>query len=126
LTPIVCVGETEAERARGAADEVVRRQVRHSVPAGEGAIVVAYEPVWAIGGARTPTSEEIATVHRTVREGLMEMSGRSARVLYGGSVGPKNAREIFSTPGVDGALVGRASLKAVDFAAIVLAHPAAA
>lgn len=126
LIPIVCVGETLAQREAGRAEEVVRAQVRDSVPSAQ--IVVAYEPVWAIGGNRTPTIEEIAAVHATVRETLSAAfgePGRAVRILYGGSVGPKNAAEIFTAEGVDGALVGRASLKAADFAAIVLAHPAA-
>ena len=105
------------------------RQVRESVPPGNPALVLAYEPVWAIGGASTPTMAEIGQVHALVRETLADGFGAGAisiRVLYGGSVGPKNAGEIFAVEGVDGALVGRASLKAADFAAILLAHPAAA
>lgn len=127
LIPIVCVGETLAEREAGKVAEIVGEQVRESVPDG-GGIVVAYEPVWAIGGASTPTAPEIAEVHRLIRETLQAKLGDEAkrtRILYGGSVGPKNAAEIFSAEGVDGALVGRASLKASDFAAIILAHPAA-
>jgi triosephosphate isomerase len=128
LIPIVCVGETEAERAAGKAAEVVGRQIRVSAP-GQGIFVVAYEPVWAIGGNATPTLAEIGEVHALVREILASDVGAQAsdiRILYGGSVGPKNAGEIFSVDGVDGALVGRASLKAADFSAIILAHPAAA
>lgn len=129
LTPIICVGETQAERAVGRVGEVVGRQVRDSVPAGNPAIVVAYEPVWAIGGNSTPTIPEIAEVHALVRETLGGSLGAGAdtvRILYGGSVGPRNAGEIFAAEGVDGALVGRASLKAADFAPIILGHPAAA
>jgi len=128
LTPIICVGETQAERASGQVADVVGRQVRDSVPGADAAIVVAYEPVWAIGGASTPTIPEIAEVHTLIRRTLAERFGEAAngiRILYGGSVGPKNAEEIFSAEGVDGALVGRASLKAADFAAIILGHPAA-
>jgi triosephosphate isomerase len=124
LIPIVCVGETQAERAAGRVSEVVGRQVRDSVPQTPGAIVVAYEPVWAIGGNSTPTLTEIADVHALIRETL-SAQGPTTRILYGGSVNPKNAGEIFGAPGVDGALVGRASLKADDFSAIILAHPAA-
>ncbi len=127
LTPIVCVGETQAERAAGQVAEVVGRQVKGSVPA-QGAFVVAYEPVWAIGGNSTPTLAEIAEVHALIRETLAGQFGAQAnetRILYGGSVGPKNAGEIFTVEGVDGALVGRASLKAADFSAIILGHPAA-
>lgn len=125
LVPIVCVGETLAQREAGRVEEVVGEQVRGSVPAA--GVVVAYEPVWAIGGDRTPTLAEIAAVHAHIGVVLAERFGQSAqavRILYGGSVGPKNAAEIFSVNGVHGALVGRASLKAADFAAIVLAHPA--
>lgn len=126
LTPIICVGETLAQRQANQVDEVVGAQVRESVPAA--GIVVAYEPVWAIGGDRTPSIKEIAAAHRVIRDTLAAAfgeAGRAARILYGGSVGPRNAAEIFTADGVDGALVGRASLKAADFAAIVLAHPAA-
>ena len=90
--------------------------------------MIAYEPVWAIGGDRTPTPAEIAEVHGVIRETLTQRFGAEAngiRILYGGSVGPKNAGEIFAVEGVDGALVGRASLKSADFSAIILAHPAA-
>lgn len=128
MTPIVCVGETLAEREAGRVGEVVSRQVRDSVPEQPGALVVAYEPVWAIGGNRTPTPPEIAEVHGVIRRTLAERFGDEAnefRILYGGSVGPKNAAEIFAADGVDGALVGRASLKAEDFSAIILAHPGA-
>ncbi len=128
LTPIVCVGETQAERAAGKVTEVVGRQVQASVP-GQGAFVVAYEPVWAIGGNSTPTLLEIGQVHALIRETLVGQFGAQAnetRILYGGSVNPKNAGEIFTVDGVDGALVGRASLKATDFSAIIRGHPAAA
>ncbi|MEQ1617323.1 MAG: triose-phosphate isomerase [Terricaulis sp.] len=119
LVPIVCVGETLAQRDAGKTEEVIAAQVRASVP-GEDRIIIAYEPVWAIGGDRTPSMEEIADVHGVVREAY----GAPIRVLYGGSVGPKNAIGIFAVPGVDGALVGRASLKAADFGLIVRAYPA--
>jgi len=128
LTPIVCVGETQAERAAGKVAEVVGAQVKRSAP-GQGAFVVAYEPVWAIGGNSTPTLAEIGEVHTLIREtlgGLFGARANETRILYGGSVGPKNAGEIFTVDGVDGALVGRASLKAADFSAIILGHPAAA
>lgn len=128
VTPIICVGETQAEREAGRVAEVVGQQVRDSVPEQGANVVIAYEPVWAIGGTRTPTLPEIGEVHALVRSVLGERFGDQAyaiRILYGGSVGPKNAAEIFSVDGVDGALVGRASLKAADFAAIILAHPAA-
>ena len=129
LTPVICVGETQAERAAGRVGDVVARQVRDSVPEQGARVVLAYEPVWAIGGNSTPSEAEITEVHALVRqtlEGRLGPAAEAVRILYGGSVGPKNAGEIFSAAGVDGALVGRASLKAADFAAIILAHPAAA
>jgi triosephosphate isomerase (TIM) len=128
VAPIICVGETRAERDAGRVAEVIGAQVRQSVPDTGAGAVVAYEPVWCIGGDRTPTPAEIADVHSLIRSVLAERFGDQAnaiRILYGGSVGPKNAGEIFAAEGVDGALVGRASLKAADFAAIILAHPAA-
>lgn len=127
LTPIVCVGETLAEREAGRVAEVIAAQIRASTPP-EGEIIVAYEPVWAIGGNRTPSPDEIGEVHQLIRVTLAEPRGAGAegvRILYGGSVGPKNAGEVFGAEGVDGALVGRASLKASDFAAIIRAHPRA-
>jgi triosephosphate isomerase len=127
LVPIICVGETQAERDGGQAGAVVARQVAESTPDGAD-VVIAYEPVWAIGGSTTPTVAEIVEIHGVVRQGLEKRYGGAAgdiRVLYGGSVNPKNAAEIFGCEGVDGALVGRASLKAADFSAIILAHPAA-
>lgn len=117
LTPIICVGETLAERQAGEAEAVVARQTRASVPAGHapGALVVAYEPVWAIGTGLTPNLDEIAAMHAC----LGAATPSPAALLYGGSVKPANAREIFAVPGVDGALVGGASLKAVDFIQIL-------
>lgn len=120
LTPIICVGETLAERQAGQAAEVVRRQVEASVPT-QGALVLAYEPIWAIGTGLTPTASEIAAIHAVAREAL---PSAGTAILYGGSVKPGNAKEIFAIPGVDGALVGGASLRAVDFQAILAAHPA--
>ncbi len=128
LTPIICVGETRAHRDAGDAGRIVAAQVRASVPETGAPVVVAYEPVWCIGGDRTPTVPEIAEVHILIRETLTAILGdgaNQARILYGGSVAPRNAGEIFAAEGVDGALVGRASLKAADFSAIILAHPAA-
>lgn len=128
LKVIVCVGETQAQRESGQATAVVAAQVRASTPAAAEGLVVAYEPVWAIGGTRTPTLEEIAEIHAVVRAELAAKygaAGEGVRVLYGGSVNPKNAGEIFAVEGVDGALVGRAALKAADFSAIINAHPAA-
>jgi triosephosphate isomerase len=124
LTPIVCVGETQGERTAGRVEEVICRQVGESIPQTRGPLVIAYEPVWCIGGAATPTPSQITQVHSFIRETLAGRGG-DTRILYGGSVNPGNAGEIFGAPGVDGALVGRASLKADDFSAIILAHPAA-
>jgi triosephosphate isomerase len=123
LTPIICVGETLEERKAGRAVAVVTGQLRASIPLGANATtVIAYEPVWAIGTGLTPTLAEIAEIHAAARGALpVDM-----RILYGGSVKPGNAAEIFHVDGVDGALVGGASLKAADFSAIILAHPAAA
>ncbi|MGF1553486.1 MAG: triose-phosphate isomerase [Paracoccaceae bacterium] len=124
LQAIVCVGETEAERDAGRALEVVERQLRGSLPEGATAasLVVAYEPVWAIGTGRTAESGDIAEMHDRVREVLVELmsgNGEDVRLLYGGSVKPANAAEIFALGNVDGGLVGGASLKADDFLGIV-------
>lgn len=124
LSPIVCVGETLAQREAGEAVEVVRRQVMNSLPlalAGQ-AFAVAYEPVWAIGTGLTPTLEQIEEVHRAVRAAMIERLGlasAAAQILYGGSVKPDNARDILAVPEVGGALVGGASLKAADFLGII-------
>jgi triosephosphate isomerase (TIM) len=126
LVAIVCIGETEAERDAGRTLQVIGDQLDGSVPgaATAASLVVAYEPVWAIGTGRTPTLAEIADVHRFLRARLTARIGSEAggvRLLYGGSVKPSNAAEIFALPDVDGALVGGASLKAADFGAIVAA-----
>ena len=126
LTAILCVGETEAERDAGRTLEVVSAQITGSLPTGIMAdgLVLAYEPVWAIGTGRTPTTAQIADVHTHLRDELATAIGAGARdvpLLYGGSVKPGNAAEIFATENVDGALVGGASLKAADFSAIVTA-----
>lgn len=129
LAPIICVGETIAEREAGRAGEIVAQQVAESVPVEGGAkLVIAYEPVWAIGTGLTPTIQEIADIHSMLRQRLtarLGAAGEGVRLLYGGSVKPANAAEIFRVPDVDGALVGGASLKAADFSAIINAHPAA-
>lgn len=126
LEPIVCVGETLAEREAGRAVEVVRGQVRGSLPQSLSgrAFAVAYEPVWAIGTGLTPTLEQIAEVHAAVRAAMVERlgeSGAAAPILYGGSVKPSNAAEILAVAEVGGALVGGASLKAADFLGILRA-----
>jgi triosephosphate isomerase len=130
LIAVVCVGETEAERDAGQTLDIIGRQLATSLPDGATAAntVVAYEPVWAIGTGRTPTLSEIAEVHHFLRARLTARIGAEAagvRLLYGGSVKPSNAAEIFAVPHVDGALVGGASLKAADFGAIVAALSAA-
>ncbi len=126
LTPVVCLGETLDEREGGRTIEVVERQLGGSIPdeVDAGRLVVAYEPVWAIGTGKVPTIEQIAEVHRILRDRLVERFGEDARevpLLYGGSVKPSNAAEIFAVPDVDGALVGGASLKAADFSGIISA-----
>jgi triosephosphate isomerase len=127
LTAIVCVGETRAEREAGKAIEVVSTQVRGSLPAGGApeTVVVAYEPVWAIGTGLTPTPADVAEVHAAIRKLLGEVYGAvgaKLRILYGGSVKPSNAKELLGLANVDGALVGGASLKAVDFLAIAATY----
>jgi triosephosphate isomerase len=124
LVALVCVGETRAEREAGRTLAVVRRQLRGSVPEGSDgrSLVVAYEPVWAIGTGLTPTLQDVAEVHELIRGLLRKLVGRDeapqVRILYGGSVKPSNAAELMAVSNVDGALVGGASLKAVDFMAI--------
>ena len=115
LTPIVCVGETKAQREAGEAEAVVRGQLAGSLPQGEGPLVVAYEPVWAIGTGLVPTEDDIQAMHAAMREAV----GPDVRLLYGGSVKPSNAEAILSLPDVNGALVGGASLKAEDFLGII-------
>jgi triosephosphate isomerase len=127
LTAIVCVGETRAEREAGEALAVVTGQVRGSLPNGAAPenLVVAYEPVWAIGAGLTPTPGDVADMHKNIRLLLGELLGRAGarvRILYGGSVKPANAKDLLGLPNVDGALVGGASLKAVDFLAIAAAY----
>lgn len=117
LTPIVCVGETEQERRAGKEEEIVGRQLAGSLPDGGGALVIAYEPVWAIGTGLTPTIDDIAAMHAFIRG----KAGAGLRILYGGSVKPSNAEEILAVDNVNGALVGGASLKADDFHAIIAA-----
>jgi triosephosphate isomerase len=124
LTAVICVGETEAQRDAGAALAVVGASLRASVPetATAATTVIAYEPVWAIGTGRTPTLADIAEMHAHLRETLRDhlgvVQGTGVRILYGGSVKPDNAAEILAVEGVDGALVGGASLKAADFLSI--------
>lgn len=129
LTPIICVGETLAEREAGETLAVVGAQLKGSVPPALGKVVIAYEPVWAIGTGKVPTLEQIGEVHGFIRAELRAMgatfSADATPILYGGSVKPSNAAEIFAVADVDGALVGGASLKAADFSGIIAALEAA-
>ena len=123
LTPIVCVGETLAEREAGQTDAVVKRQlsaVIHTLGHCISQIVVAYEPVWAIGTGRTASPEQAQAVHALLRAQLKAATEHAGdmKILYGGSVKPDNAATLFAQPDIDGGLIGGASLKAADFAAI--------
>ena len=123
LAAIVCVGETRAQREGGQALGVVVTQLAGSLPDGAAAedLVVAYEPVWAIGSGLTPTPADVGEMHGLIRQHLGTRFGRAGqgmRILYGGSVKPSNAKELMGVSDVDGALVGGASLKADEFLAI--------
>jgi triosephosphate isomerase (TIM) len=123
IVPIVCIGETGDERRAGGTLAVLERQLAGSLP-DEPGLVVAYEPVWAIGTGLTPTTGDVGKAHAFIREKLVErygIEGTSMRVLYGGSVKPDNASELMSVENVNGALVGGASLRAADFLAIARA-----
>ena len=129
LSAIICVGESEAQRDSGEAVAVVTKQLGGSIPidADSGRIVIAYEPVWAIGTGRTPSTADVAEMHAAIRARLIALLGTpggSVRVLYGGSVKPSNAAELMAVADVDGALVGGASLKAADFVPIIAAAAA--
>lgn len=134
LAPMLCVGETLAEREAGSAEAVVRRQLRvvagEAGPAVLASATVAYEPVWAIGTGRTATPGQAQAMHEVVRSEIETLCGADAagrlRVLYGGSVKPDNAAALLAQPDIDGALVGGASLDADSFAAIVAAAGGAA
>ena len=125
LIAVVCVGETLEQRDAGETLDLVGTQLSGSIPEGVTGenLVVAYEPVWAIGTGRIPTIEQITEVHDFMRARLVERFGaeigNAVSLLYGGSVKPSNAAEIFAVANVDGALVGGASLKAADFGAII-------
>nr|ART36814.1 D455 [uncultured bacterium] len=122
----MCVGETEAERNAGEALKIVGKQLSGSLPGSATAanLVVAYEPVWAIGTGRTPTAADVAEVHAFIRAQLTKKfkDGANFRILYGGSVKPGNAKELMAVANVNGALVGGASLKADDFLGIIAAY----
>src|SRR5579862_992885 len=128
LTAIVCIGETQDHRDAGQTLDVCRGQLQGSLPEGSRAdnLVVAYEPVWAIGTGLTPTAKDVEQVHQFIREALgrrFRGEGDKIRILYGGSVKPSNALELMGVANVNGALVGGASLKASDFLAIAAGCP---
>jgi len=127
LTAIVCIGETRAEREAGKTLEVLGRQLGASLPDGVTAanLVIAYEPVWAIGTGLTPTTGDVAQAHEFIRQRIVERhgaAGNAVRILYGGSVKPSNAKELVAVANVNGALVGGASLKAEDFLGIAAVY----
>ena len=129
LKPILCVGEDETERAAGRAHAVVRAQVARglegSAPGEAARLQIAYEPVWAIGTGRAATPSQVAEMHDLIRKelrGLLTQAGSAVRILYGGSVTPDNVDDLMRTPGVDGLLVGGASLHADQFARIASYH----
>ncbi len=124
LDVIVCVGETEAQRDAGNVEAVVGKQLAGSLPDAVDGLVVAYEPVWAIGTGRTPTPDDVAAVHGFIRAQLVTRfgaAGQGVRILYGGSVKPENAALLLGQPNVGGALVGGASLTAASLLAIAAA-----
>ncbi len=126
LSPIVCVGETEAQRVAGDQNKIVGGQLAGSLPEGF-AGVVAYEPVWAIGTGKTATEADVAAMHLFIRETLVKQlgdAGNKVRILYGGSVRPANASTLLAVPHVGGALVGGAALNAADFLGIAKAAKA--
>jgi triosephosphate isomerase (TIM) len=123
LTAIVCIGETQGQRDAGQTLDICGGQLERSLPAASKAdnLVVAYEPVWAIGTGLTPTVQDVEQVHKFIRDLLVQRfkdEGARMRILYGGSVKPSNAAELMAVANVNGALVGGASLKAADFLAI--------
>ena len=126
LTAIICIGESEDQRSAGQAHHICSGQIDGSVPPGATAAntVIAYEPIWAIGTGKTPTSEQIVHMHAHIRGSLVRHlgeEGRGVRILYGGSVKPDNAREILHLADVNGALVGGASIRSEDFLRIIRA-----
>lgn len=125
LVAVICVGETEVQRAEGRHEKVVAEQLSRAIPASANSknTVIAYEPVWAIGTGKTATPEDVKTMHSFIRGRLKEQlaEGGDLRIVYGGSVKPDNAQSLMTLPDVDGALVGGASLKADQFLAIAKA-----
>ncbi len=124
LTAIICIGESGDERDAGKTFDIVKSQLSGSLPEGASSAntVIAYEPVWAIGTGRTPSTDEVQEVHALIRAELSNAMGEDeangVRILYGGSMKPENARDLIGLPDVDGGLIGGASLKADDFWAI--------
>ena len=124
LKVVICIGETEAERDAGKTIDVCTKQIMGSVPQSATAAntVIAYEPVWAIGTGKTPTTADVEEVHAAIRKVIAKKLGKGnankMRILYGGSMKPANAAELLALPDVDGGLIGGASLKAADFMAI--------
>jgi triosephosphate isomerase len=128
LTAIVCIGETQSQRDAAKTLDICHSQLQGSLPDGARAdnLVVAYEPVWAIGTGLTPTAKDVEQIHQFIREALsarFNAEGANIRILYGGSVKPSNARELMGVANVNGALIGGASLKATDFLAIAADCP---
>jgi triosephosphate isomerase len=128
LTAVVCIGETQSQRDAGKTLDICRGQLQGSLPEGARAdnLVVAYEPVWAIGTGLTPTAKDVEQIHQFIRQTLsarFNQEGVRMRILYGGSVKPSNARELMGIANVNGALIGGASLKATDFLAIAADCP---
>jgi triosephosphate isomerase (TIM) len=125
LKPIICVGESEAQRDAGQAETIVLEQLLASIPKDATAhqICIAYEPVWAIGTGRTPSVDDVAAMHRAIRTALVgkfgDVDGQGVAILYGGSVNAKNAGELLAVANVNGALVGGASLTAANFLGII-------
>ena len=127
LNPIMCVGETLEEREKGITEKVVEKQTREGLKGLEGQdvqrVVIAYEPVWAIGTGKTATSDQANEVIAFIRGIVSDMFGKDVaekiRIQYGGSMNPKNASELMAMPDIDGGLIGGASLKAEDFAKVV-------
>jgi triosephosphate isomerase len=128
LAAIVCIGETQSHRDAGQTLDICRSQLQGSLPEGARAdnLIVAYEPVWAIGTGLTPTAKDVEQIHQFIRQALsarFNQEGAGMRILYGGSVKPSNARELMGVANVNGALIGGASLKATDFLAIAADCP---
>jgi triosephosphate isomerase len=128
LLAVVCIGETQSQRDAGQTLDICRGQLQGSLPDGARAdnLVVAYEPVWAIGTGLTPTAKDVEQIHQFIRETLSAKykgEGARMRILYGGSVKPSNAKELMGIANVNGALIGGASLKAADFLAIAADCP---